>query len=80
MPAIDVCHPHIVRALQKDGWTVEPQPLPARVGRRRALIDISASRTNNGTSQQILLAEVNCFQNRASWTNELYTAIGQYIV
>ena len=80
MPAIDVCHSQVVHALQKDGWTVDPQPFTIRVQRRRGFIDIIANQSINGTSQQILLAEVKCFQDQASWTNDLYAAIGQYIV
>lgn len=80
MPALDYCHPHIVRALENDGWTVDAQPRRFYVEGRTVFIDIHATRGVNGDRQQMLLAEIKCFPDRLSTTHDLYTAIGQYIV
>jgi len=65
-----------VNALQKAGWTVATGPYVIRVpGRKRPLYaDLSAQRSNN----RIIIAEVKCFQ--VDPRDELYTAIGQYLV
>lgn len=80
MPALDSCHPHIVHALEKDGWLVsERSPSVSHEG-RTVFIDIFAARANNGHSQQVLLVEVKCFPDRESTTRDLYTALGQYLI
>jgi hypothetical protein len=80
MPALDKCHPQIVRAMEKDGWQVDPLPHPLRVQNRRVFVDISATRRVNGSGKRVLLAEVKCFAQIDSTTQELYTAIGQYLI
>jgi hypothetical protein len=79
MPKLDQCHEQVVRALQKDGWVVNT-PYSLFVHKRRAYVDLSAMRQVNGTRQQILLVEVKCFADRKSSADELYGAIGQYII
>lgn len=80
MPAYDVCHEQIVRALQKEGWRVDDRPQRLNYDERSIFIDVRATRSMNGSSQQILLIEIKCFIDRDSTTRELYTAIGQYII
>ena len=80
MPAIDECQPQIIRALQKDGWAVEPKPFRVKSRHRTIHIDIEASRQANGSQQHIMLVEVKCFPDNRSATPEIYTAIGQYLV
>jgi len=80
MPKLDQCHHQVVRALQKTGWTVAPRATKLYSENRQIFIDIRAWRQVNGTSQQILLAEVECFPDRRSLTTDLYIAFGQYIV
>ncbi len=75
MPALDRCHPQVVRALEKAGWNVAPKPyrLPL-VGRPPLSIDIEAKNANN----RIIIVEVKCFTDNE--VNDLYTAVGQYLV
>ena len=80
MPALDYCHPQIVHALEKDGWTVRDKPLEIDTAERTVFIDIEARKLSNGTSQHILLAEIKCFPDRDRTTRDLYIALGQYIV
>jgi XisH protein len=67
-----------VRALEKDGWTVEPHPIQIVTELRDYYVDIEASRYANGSRQTILLAEVNCFPDPRT-TVQIYIALGQYI-
>jgi XisH protein len=80
MPRLDQCHEQVVRALEKEGWTVAKKQLKLYAEDRQIFIDIRANRGINGTRQQILLVEVKCFPDRDSTTQELYTALGQYII
>lgn len=80
MSRLDYCHPQIVHALEKAGWTVADMPLTIDIPEREIHIDIEAWRNANGSRQHIMLAEVKCFPNRQSTTTELYRSIGQYIV
>ncbi len=80
MPRYDDCHPQVVRALEKDGWTVSSKAIRIRTPARTIHIDARATRRANGSQQQILLAEVKCFPDADSTTTDLYIAIGQYIL
>src|SRR5262245_43273789 len=79
MPRLDDCHPQVVRALEKDGW-ITTTSYRLFIHKRRAFVDIGATRQINGTREQILLVEVKCFTDRNSTTDELYGAIGQYLI
>ncbi len=74
MPALDACHPQIVHALEKAGWTVSPVPHAIRApGRKYPLLaDIRANRGQ----EEIIIVEVKCFLDDP--LVELYTAVGQY--
>ncbi len=80
MPRYDDCHPQVVRALEKAGWTVNDAPFKVKRLKRQIYIGLEATRHTNGSQQQILLAEVKCFPDTSSVTTELYTAIGQYLI
>jgi hypothetical protein len=81
MPALDRCHPIIVRSLEKDGWTVAPESFGLSVARGHTLqIDIQATRTENGSSYKLVIVEVKCFPDQAAETTDLYIALGQYLV
>jgi hypothetical protein len=81
MPALDACHPHVVNALVKDGWTVAPKPYTLKVERGHVLfIDIQAEREEDSGERVILLVEVKCFPEGSAATSELYVALGQYMV
>lgn len=81
MPALDQCHGQIVRALEKAGWDVDADPFVIPItGVRRLFVDIHAERTQGNGRQMIIVVEAKCFADSRSELNELYTAIGQYIV
>ena len=81
MPAIDQCEPQVIRALQRSGWIVTHQPFAIRVDRGRAAYvyaDLLLSQTQN--NQSLIVVEVKCFGGTRPILDELYHAIGQYIV
>jgi hypothetical protein len=80
MPAFDQCHEQVVSALQKDGWRIEDQQIKMSLGKRRVFVDLRAVREVNGDRQQIMLVEIKCFPEGENITQELYMAIGQYVV
>jgi glucose-6-phosphate 1-dehydrogenase len=80
MPAIDSCQPQVIRALEKDGWRIEGMNIHLRHKKRYVFVDIQATHIANGSSRQILLAEVKCFANPLEATQDLYSAIGQYAI
>ncbi len=78
MPALDVCHPQVVRALEKTGWSVKPEPYVLPIDRRhRVYIDIEAQ---HPAQAGIMVIEVKCFQDQSQETADLYGAIGQYLI
>lgn len=80
MPAFDQCHEQVVRALQKEGWNVEAEQVTLSLGKRRIFVDLRAVRGVNGNRQQMMLIEVKCFPSSTTVNEELYHAIGQYLV
>lgn len=80
MPRLDSCHNQIVRALEKANWQVGIGPYVLPVPDRRPLqIDIYAYSGDN-RNETIIIVEAKCFADEGAELNELYTAIGQYLV
>lgn len=75
----DTCHPQIVNALHKAGWLVTDN-VYLRVEDVIAIADLKAWQNNNGDIQQIIVVEVKCFLNENDDQDELYRAIGQYLM
>jgi hypothetical protein len=80
MAAVDKCHQQIVRALEKDGWTVAAQSPRFVVDSRLIIIDIQAERKSNGLKVPLMFVEVKCLSDRSAATTAIYVALGQYIV
>lgn len=76
---LDQCHEQVVRALQKAGWDVDPGMYFLRVEGVTVFADIRA-RQINGKPHQIVVVEVKCFPDNRSDMDELYRAIGQYVI
>ncbi len=75
MSRLDRCHQALVAGLEKDGWQVSSHPFPIVVPSHRPLLaDIRAIQDTN----EILIVEVKCFPKET--LDELYTAVGQYLV
>lgn len=81
MPKLDDCHSQIVHALEKEGWSVSTNPYVLPItGRRRLFIDIFAERYADTQPQTAIIVEAKCFTDAVGELDELYTAIGQYVV
>jgi hypothetical protein len=77
MPAIDACEPQVIRALEKAGWAVLERQFTIR------LPDAShffADAKLQQTDKQIIIVEVKCFPSNRAFTDELYHALGQYLI
>lgn len=80
MPALDSCHPQIVRALEKDGWKVRKNPLVLETPLSHFFIDIIAERPVELNDREVVIVEAKCFSANRAYTVELYQAIGQYLI
>ncbi len=79
MPARDIYHDEVVKALQADGWTITADPLRIGYGGQNFYIDLGAERNllaaEKGT--QKIAVEIKSFLSR-SHAHDLHEAVGQY--
>ncbi|MEW6130791.1 MAG: XisH family protein [Acidobacteriota bacterium] len=80
MPAKDIYHEKVKRALMKDGWTITHDPLKLKWGLKDMYVDLGAEQFFGAEKDSTRIAvEVKSFLS-ASSMNDLENAIGQYIV
>ncbi len=79
MPNLDDCHEQVVSALRKAGWNLEAKSYRITLDDFMIYPDIRAWQSN-GTAQQIIIVEIKCFANEDKDQDELYRAIGQYLI
>lgn len=80
MPARDLLHPVVRRALERDGWTITDDPLRLQVGRRQLYVDLGAEQLLGATRDQVRIAvEVKSFLG-ASEVKDLEAALGQFML
>ena len=80
MPAKDIYHDTVKRALQKDGWIITHDPFPLQIGRKRLSADLGAERLINAEKgTQKIIVEVKSFVGRSD-VRDLEQALGQYIL
>ena len=78
MPATDKCSVPIIRSLQNEGWLITPDVYLDDT--HPTYIDIEATRpTTNGQPLTRFYGEIKCFHGHNA-TQELYIALGQYIL
>ena len=77
MPAKDRYHDVVVRALQKDGWTIIAEQIAVSIPARRLWIDIRAQKE---AQNALILVEVKGFETLASAVAYLADAIGQCVL
>ena len=80
MPAKDKVHQHVVTALSKDGWIITHDPFKVRWRTRKLLVDLAAERliaAERGPDR--IAVEIKSFIG-ASDLEDLYQAIGQFIL
>jgi len=81
MAAKDIYHDHVKIALEKDGWSITHDPYRLKWrGRKKMLVDLAAEKVllaEKGASK--IAIEVKSFVG-ASEMEDLYKAIGQFIL
>jgi uncharacterized protein YfiM (DUF2279 family) len=78
--ARDKFHSNVVTALKADGWQIIHDPLRIMIGRRQAYIDLGAKDMFAAKKgDQEIAVEVKSFVG-ASLLDDLYGAIGQYLL
>jgi hypothetical protein len=77
VPAKDRYHDVVVRALQKDGWTIVAEQIALSMPARRLWIDIRAQKE---AQNALILVEVKGFETLASAVAYLADAIGQCVL
>lgn len=80
MPAKDIYHDTVKKALIKDGWTITHDPLRLRWGTDLLYVDLGAERLLTATKKDEKIAvEVKSFVSPSNITS-LESALGQYIL
>jgi hypothetical protein len=79
MPAKNICHDVVVRALVADGWTITHDPLRISYGSRELYVDLGAEREALGAEKdgRKIAVEVRSFVGD-SFVRDLEEAVGQY--
>ena len=80
MPAKNRYHRQVVRALEKDGWTITHDPLRLRYGARDLFVDLGAgSSLGAEKDEQEIALEIQSFVGPSDIQN-LEKAIGQFVL
>ncbi len=80
MPAKDIYHDTVKRALEKDGWTITAENLRLPFGGTDAYVDIAAEKIFIAEKEGRKIAvEVKSFIGKSNLT-ELEKAVGQFII
>jgi Holliday junction resolvase-like predicted endonuclease len=78
MPAKDIYHDTVKRALEKDGWKITKENLPLRWGRKYTCVDIAAEKLFSAEKEGRKIAvEVKSFVGKSDMV-ELEKALGQF--
>ncbi len=80
VPARDVYHDHVRRALERDGWTITHDPLRIEVRRRKLYVDLGAERLLAAEKGPRKIAvEIKTFGG-PSEVRDLEEALGQFVL
>jgi hypothetical protein len=77
MPAKDLYHDNVKRALEKDGWTINAQQIFIKLPERRFWIDMEAELQRENRR---IFVEVKSFKNVPSPVESLAASIGKYLI
>ena len=79
MPAQDIYHDAVIRALTADGWMITHDPLSLSYGGRDLYVDLGAERTTIAAERdgQKIAIEIKSFLG-SSPVRDLEEAVGQY--
>ena len=80
MPAKDIYHDSVTKALEKDNWIITDDPLKLTWGKRDFFVDIGARKLIAAQKGELKIAvEIKSFAGLSQAT-ELEKALGQYIL
>ncbi len=80
MPAKDIYHDTVRRALIKDGWAITHDPLRLQVGLRRMFVDLGAEKLLAAEKgEQKIAVEIKSFVSKSEMA-DLEDALGQYVL
>ncbi len=80
MPAKDIYHDRVKKALEKDGWTITNDPFKLKWGFRELFVDLGGTKLLAAERcEQKIAVEIKSFVS-LSQVSDLETALGQYIV
>lgn len=80
VPAKDIYHDTVKRALQKDGWTITHDPFPLQIGKKRLSADLGAERLISAErGLQRIVVGVKSFVGQSD-VKDLEQALGQYVL
>lgn len=80
MPAKDIYHDTVKKALIKDGWTITHDPLSLRWGITDMYVDLGAERLLAAEKgSQKIAVEIKSFVGK-SYVDDLEKALGQYVL
>jgi methyl coenzyme M reductase beta subunit len=80
MAAKDLFHPHVRRALEKDGWTITDDPLSLRWLGTTLQVDLGAERVIAATrGAELIAVEIKSFIGASAMT-DLENALGQFLL
>jgi hypothetical protein len=80
VPARDVFHGHVRRALERDGWTVTHDPLHIKLKKRNLYVDLGAERllaAEKGARK--IAVEIKTFGGPSD-VRDLEEAVGQFVL
>lgn len=79
MPAKDIYHDTVRRALEKDGWTITDDPFHLKWGRKDAYVDVGAEKLFVAEKDNRKIAvEVKSFLGKSEM-RDLEVALGQFV-
>jgi len=80
MPQRDLYHQAVVKALEKDGWTITDDPLRLNYGTRNLYVDLGAENLLAAEKDDRLIAvEVKSFSGESDM-HDLEMALGQFVL
>jgi len=80
MPARDIHHELVLRALQADGWRITHDPYRITVGRRNLFVDLAVERVIAAEREGRRIAvEIKSFEGDSE-IRDLEEALGQYLL
>ncbi len=80
MPAKDLYHDVVVRALQAQGWTITDDPYVIPVGIKNLFVDLGAEKIVGAEKEGKKIAiEIKCFEGQSE-VHDLEKALGQYLL